>query len=758
MWILKQKTKAKSHGTINQKVKAKTGLCTLLHVACGTTGFLLFVTILSGIVLSSTTIHAANPAQSNVTVNVNTACTASGGGTYSAKAVPGNTVTIAGSTFSTVCNDSEGYSIYAIGYGDESYDTPTNTQMIGEGGIGNIVTGTAKSGNTSNWAMQVTPTSGSAPTITNGFDSADFHVVPETYTQVAKYTSTTASPTATGARIDAKYQAYVISTQAIGTYTGKVKYTMVHPNTAPAPELPGYMQDATLADCGKTMYDSRDTGRKTEYTTALIGGQCWMTTNLNLAGGTALSADDTDITSAYISSFTTSNNLTKSGNTIVLPASSTSGFDTDNYSYVYNSGKTPASDSDCGTPGCYSYYSWDTATVGSGRSITANNTDAPYSICPKGWHLPNTRSGTNDTADFRKLMTLLGGSADIQTYTADTTPTGATIFSGLSSDPLNYLRAGFYYGSTFYYGGGDGRYWSATSNSGTSARNLYFDSTSVYSADSLGRRDGFSVRCVMNTPTMQSATAESLAAAMPNVGDSTTLRDERDDKEYTVAKLADGKYWMTQNLDHDIKTDGSVAYTPATTDVPAAWTPSTATYPTGTTTWNASTTAPESYDPGALYWSGTPGDSTPVSTGDSHYHLGNYYNWTAAVAMNDSSSYTTDQQDVNQSICPANWTLPKGGNVTTSGSFQYLVTQYGWDSSSYSMDNPYIWDSPIKTSLSGRWRGSRSLFGGVGYFWSSMVSGSNASYYLYASSDGYLSPDGDYNRGNGVSVRCLARW
>ena len=235
------------------------------------------------------------------------------------------------------------------------------------------------------------------------------------------------------------------------------------------------------------------------------------------------------------------------------------------------------------------------------------------------------------------------------------------------------------------------------------------------------------------------------------------LRDKRDEKPYCVALLKDGNIWMTQNLDHDIKTDGTVIYDSTTTDIPSTWTPSTATYPTGTTTWNYSTTTPESYDPGALYWSGTPGDSTPVSTGDSHYHLGNYYNWTAAVAMNDSSSYTTDQQDANQSICPANWTLPKSGNVTTSGSFQYLVTQYGWDSSSRTMTNPNIWNSPIKAFLSGYWYGSLDYVGEYGRFWSPLVSGSSSSYSLYAFYDGYVGPGRHLRRDFGVSVRCLAR-
>lgn len=45
-----------------------------------------------------------------------------------------------------------------------------------------------------------------------------------------------------------------------------------------------------------------------------------------------------------------------------------------------------------------------------------------------------------------------------------------------------------------------------------------------------------------------------------------TLTDNRDGKEYYIAKLRDGNVWMTQNLDHDIVTTANF-YTPANTDV-----------------------------------------------------------------------------------------------------------------------------------------------------------------------------------------------
>jgi hypothetical protein len=87
---------------------------------------------------------------------------------------------------------------------------------------------------------------------------------------------------------------------------------------------------------------------------------------------------------------------------------------------------------------------------------------------------------------------------------------------------------------------------------------------------------------------MQDLNSSNKATVLSNMTEDSQyyLADKRDDKAYCVAKLKDGNIWMTQNLDHDIKTDGSVTYDSTTTDITAAWTPSTTTYPTGTTTWN----------------------------------------------------------------------------------------------------------------------------------------------------------------------------
>ena len=323
----------------------------------------------------------------------------------------------------------------------------------------------------------------------------------------------TTSP-ATNNSVKFKIGAKASNTQPSGTYTNTINFyaitnqTPISFNDAFATEgkerLLGYykMQDATPSICNAvtenqvgTLIDVRD--NQTYKVAKLKDGKCWMIENLNLAGGTKLSSDTTDFESTY--SLPTDQGWKSDGS---LPDSSKSGFDNDNYAYVYNSGNKT---NNCADPGCYSYYSWDAATLGSGRNISTENTDAPYSICPKGWRLPTTYHGSGTAAeatDFRALMIAYGGSNSIQIYDSTTNPTGATLYSKFGQDTTipNFLLSGRYTDSSLYYGGSDGYYWSATSSSSSAAaRNLYFVSSYVKSADLSIRRVGFAVRCILKT-------------------------------------------------------------------------------------------------------------------------------------------------------------------------------------------------------------------------------------------------------------------
>ena len=249
------------------------------------------------------------------------------------------------------------------------------------------------------------------------------------------------------------------------------------------------------------VYTLTDTRDGQDYKVAkLKDGKCWMVENLNLAGGTALSADNTDVTSEYIASYIAGDSrLAKSGDTLVLPASNTAGFNIDNYSYVYNSVNT----TNCGASGqdapCYSYYSWDAATLGSGRTIATENTDAPYSICPKGWRLPTSGNSSNNgwkRGDFYKLATAYGANLESNDYEFSSTFYNN---AGPNTTVPKFLLAGYYYHSLFYGGGSYGDYWSSTSYS-DNPRALILNLTSSYvgSALTFNRRNGFSVRCLFS--------------------------------------------------------------------------------------------------------------------------------------------------------------------------------------------------------------------------------------------------------------------
>ena len=259
-------------------------------------------------------------------------------------------------------------------------------------------------------------------------------------------------------------------------------------------EQPPTMQSVTSSDLAALMPNEGDTTTLPdardgqEYTVAkLADGKYWMTTNLNLAGGTTLNASDSNV---------------PSDNYYTLPASSTSGFSDDTTAYVYNSGNTTSS---CSSPGCYSYYSWLAATAGgndsSGNAVSRNGYNAAYSICPKGWKLPTSTTTSNasattspnwKTGDWYALATAYGANLESNYY-----ENAATFYNnaGPGTTP-NFLLAGYYLSGSFNSGGSRGLYWSSTAYSSTYAYYLNFDSGYVYSADYGSRRSGYSVRCV----------------------------------------------------------------------------------------------------------------------------------------------------------------------------------------------------------------------------------------------------------------------
>ncbi len=124
----------------------------------------------------------------------------------------------AGGVLKVSCNDAAGWQVKAVG---ASTGTPVTSMVPSAANATPIVTGTATSGATSNWAFKVAGTTG--VTVVSTYQ--DYAAVPATATKVAGGSGAVSEGT-----IYTGYQVWVSATQQAATYTGKVTYTVAHPN------------------------------------------------------------------------------------------------------------------------------------------------------------------------------------------------------------------------------------------------------------------------------------------------------------------------------------------------------------------------------------------------------------------------------------------------------------------------------------------------------------------------------------------------
>ena len=144
--------------------------------------------------------------------------------------VPGSTYrdNIGKTTIKTLCNDHSGYAIYAIGYTNLEYG---RNDMLGTLTGRTIASGTATEGDVSNWAMKIKAVDGEyKPTVLSDVNGsfANYHIIPNAFTKAVSFASNTDD--ILGSSIETTYAIYVSGPQVADTYTGKVKYTMIHPS------------------------------------------------------------------------------------------------------------------------------------------------------------------------------------------------------------------------------------------------------------------------------------------------------------------------------------------------------------------------------------------------------------------------------------------------------------------------------------------------------------------------------------------------
>ena len=199
----------------------------------------------------------------------------------------------------------------------------------------------------------------------------------------------------------------------------------------------------------------------------------------------------------------------------------------------------------------------------------------------------------------------------------------------------------------------------------------------------------------------------SLSQANPSGGNDlsnvSALTDQRDNQTYAIAKLADGKCWMIENLRlESTNSDNS-------TGALAQGYGASATYGNFSGLADAESTGFSStYSANSLYSNDGSNGTININSSDSPayrmprynnlntqsrasnptnnifpsnntaggmYSYGNYYTWHAAIA--DLTYNETNHNTVsNTSLCPAGWRLPTGGqsNVNTTGNY-YVLTK-----------------------------------------------------------------------------------
>ena len=266
-------------------------------------------------------------------------------------------------------------------------------------------------------------------------------------------------------------------------------------------------------------------------------------------------------------------------------------------------------------------------------------------------------------------------------------------------------------------------------------------------------------------------------ASKPN-GTVIALEDERDNEVYAVAKLADGNYWMIENLRLDNEPELSANNThnpdlPLTNDYEEEVTSNklSASSDSWCNSWSTTEEQIACYDHSNLNTNNVANaavspnyeqDFTNAAHQDfsaSIVSYGNYYNWYSATA--GQGTYSVSSGNAAGDICPTGWQLPYGGSSTstgggnTKGGFYYLNQQMGGGTSATDSNN---WRSfPNNFVYSGGWNGSSANSrGGYGDYWSSTANDTYNAYYLYFSSGSVNPGTGNGDKSYGVSVRCVA--
>ena len=355
---------------------------------------------------------------------------------------------------------------------------------------------------TNTWGYSYSTDSGTT------WQSGDITGTPATgYNGLPLYTSSNSiklinSTTSGSSSVLFKIGARTTTNQIAGEYTNVINFIGV---ANPNPPIV-YMQNATLADCGKDMVDSRD---NTIYTTALLAdGKCWMTENLAL--------DPTTLTQAQLYG-TAEHPLTNASNTTlgylkngggsspytaypVTKADNTDYFDkpmvaTSGTCYSAFCVNDPSSSNWQNTSvtqptinGVTSivqgkigvYYNYCAASAGSYcYSESSSSGNAMEDLCPAGWRMPTGGS----SGEFQNLYNQYssGNPSQVAAFQiALNTPLSGNFASGTARGQGNYNNL-----------------WGSTRSTNLRMHRIDVGSNTVEPNANIERKVGLSLRCIL---------------------------------------------------------------------------------------------------------------------------------------------------------------------------------------------------------------------------------------------------------------------
>ena len=444
--------------------------------------------------------------------------------------------------------------------------------------------------------------------------------------------------------------------------------------------------------------------------------------------------------------------------TSIFEGNTLSGTGTMSDQTIYEGVATPLTTNGFTAPSGYYFIGWNTAQDGSGTSYTdgqsvtdltaAGNTItlyAQWNDCPNEniCYFPNVTNPTDIEGEMGH-QPILGTDTSIDLWAP------------------NYKRSGYGFIA-----------WN-TKKDGTGTNYGPNQTLELTAGQYTNNRLKLYAKWVASTGNMQGWTG----CSSMSIGDVTALKDTRDNDVYAVAKLADGKCWMIENLRLDdsatlstsnthnpslplTNTDGSTSnhLSPTTNPIQTAW---------------CQESTASCYDKSMLATNNTTlfvnNNASNYSASDNVYSYGNYYNWYSATAGNGRYSTSPNNTSVTGDICPVGWHLPKGGdsdNIANSEFAQLDIALGGTGRGSYSNT------TPTGSVMSMRYRvypnnivysggmGGQTILGrnAVGYL-KSPTAYSNAynSYSLavYNSQDNSVAPGSVvHNKSAGHPVRCV---